>query len=877
MERRRRPSIRETAERLAAATMLAALPLLVFAPIAGATAGGLDPSFGSGGLVATDFGGRTPQGIALQPDGKIIVVGGSPDVALARYNPDGTLDGTFGSGGLVTTVFGFAAVGRAVALQSDAKIVVAGTVGCCSSVGIVLARYNPDGTLDSSFDTDGKVTLPGAGDDFAQAIAMQPDGKILVGGSQDQQLLVVRFESDGSLDSTFGTGGEAVPFPNTSGAVTGLAVLPDGRILAGGYRYSGSGPHTDLEVARLNDDGSPDVTFGPDADGRVFADLNAGSDDYAFGMAVQSDGAIVLAGQSSSGSAEYNFAVARFTSGGALDPTFGTNGFVITNLGPNYEQARGVALDPDEKIVVEGQSRGDSSPSDFVVVRYNTDGTPDTSFGTGGVARIDFGGSDDRGSAVAVQPDGNIVAAGYTVSGTYKFGVARLLGQGPAATVPDTPTGVTAAAGDGQASVSWVAPSSDGGNAILQYTIDVISPAGDFTAFADGSDTSATISGLANGAQYRFRVSASNNVGTGAPSDPSEVVTPQAGAPPPQTTTEVVPASGGEATTDPGGGPTASDPITTTVLVPETPAGGSVTISETAVNQNPPPGGYQLLGQQIDITSTAATDSTNPLTIVFSLDSSLLLAATGMTMPPPGSVEVTRAETGSPVIILGCTSVGPINPDPCVSDRTYVGGDLRITILTGSASHWNTAVRPVGVSVTNTGYSPKAISVTQGSVVLWTFLGSKAHSATDNLKLGAAKTPLFDSGAVVSGRYGSGFSAAGTYTYSSSVKADRGGFTGSIAVPLQINPTSGGTATGFTVTWSSSSLSGYVFDVQYRFKRAGAKSWGSLKTWQNGASTTTGVFTPPSGVGTYAFSARLRNVTTGMASLWSPETSIPVH
>lgn len=405
----------------------------------------------------------------------------------------------------------------------------------------------------------------------------------------------------------------------------------------------------------------------------------------------------------------------------------------------------------------------------------------------------------------------------------------------------------------------------------------MISPAGNFTAFADGDDTSATISGLVNGGQYRFRVSASNNVGTGAPSDPSDPVTPQAGAPPPQTTTEEIPDTGGEATTDSGGGPTTGDPITTSVIVPATPSGGSVTIAETAITEVPPVGGYQFVGQQIDITSTAETDSANPLTIVFTLDSSLLLAATGMTMPPPGSVDVTRTETGSPVIILGCTSFGPINPDPCVSDRIYVGGDLRITILTSSASHWNTAVRPVGVSVTNTGFSPNAVSVTQGSIVLWTFLGSKAHSATDNLKLGAAKAPLFDSGPLVSGRYGSVFAAAGTYTYGSTVKGDRGGFTGSIAVPLQINPISGGTATGFTATWSSSSLNGYVFDVQYRFKRAGAKSWGPLKTWQNGASATSGVFIPSSGVGTYAFSARLRNATTGMASLWSPESSIAVH
>ena len=870
--------MRYVAARVAAAAMLAALPLMTFAPVAGATqAGGLDPSFGTGGRVVTDFGGRTANGMALQADGKIVVVGG-PDVAVARYNADGSPDSAFGSVGQVFSDFGAADAGRAVAVQSDGKIVAVGTNGCCGSVAIILARFNANGTPDATFDSDGKVTLaiPGA-EDYAQAIALQADGRILVGGSTDGALLVARLEADGSLDATFDTDGLAVPFPGDSEQATGLAVLSDGKIVVGGTRFGCCAPfRSDFELVQLNDDGSTDLSFGPNNDGRVLTDINAESDDYAFGMALQSDGAIVLAGQSNNVFQTYDLAVARFTTSGSLDPTFGTNGVVITNLGPDNEQARGVAIDPDGKIVVAGQSTGNQQ-SDFAVVRYNSNGTPDAGFGTGGVVKTDFAGGDDKGAAVAVQPDGNVVVAGYTVSGTFKFGLARYLGVAPPATVPDAPTSVTAAAGDAEASLGWVAP-PDGGSQITSYTIDWTSTAGDGSTTAAGGVTSATITGLTNGADYTFTVSATNDVGTGPSSDPSNIVAPQAGAPPPQTTTEEIPPSGGTATTDPDSiGPTPEDPVTTSVVVPSTAAGGSVTVAETAVTQTPPAGGYQFLGQQIDITSTVETDSNNPLTIVFTIDSSVLLAATGMATPPPESVAVTRAEEGSPVVIPDCIDVGPpIDPDPCVSDRQYVGDDLQITILTGSASHWNTAVKPIALTVADSGYTPKTVTVAQGGVAVWTFTGVNPHSVTDNLKLGAAKGPRFDSGPLTSGRFGSDFRAAGTYTYGSTVRADRK-FAGTIGVPLLITPTTGSTATAFSVTWSSATINGYVFDVQYRFKRAGAKNFAAAKTWQTGVTTVSGVFTPPSGVGTYALSARLRNATTGMASLWSPEFSITVQ
>jgi endoglucanase len=852
----------------------------------------LDPSFGVDGTAATLIGANVAAyTVAIQPDGAL-VVGGQKyngvdfDAALARYHPDGRLDTSFADGG--TTVHSFAAHRDTffdVAIQGDGKIVAGGLAetGTVNSDDFLLVRYNIDGTLDTSFGTGGAVYTDFRRDpsnyasDLIYSVVIQPDGKILAGGysnSRNDDYALARYMPDGSLDLSFGAGGKVVNDFGPYDRIYGLALQPDGRIV-------GIGEDSVIAVVRYMPDGALDSSFG--SGGRTTVNIlsNFGLGDA---LTLQPDGRIVVGGYVNQPLAD--FALGRLLADGTVDSSFGTNGRVITRFGPDNDIVSGVGIQADGQIVAAGSADSGSTAQpdqDFALARYNPNGSLDPSFGSGGTLVTDWGLTNENAQDMAFQQDGRIVAVGNhedALNGQ-SVALARYFGGPPfpTATIPGAPTSVTAAAGDGQASVSWSPPATDGGSAITSYA--VAAAPGGHNATVAGNLTTATVTGLSNGTSYRFTVTATNAIGMGPDSAPSAAATPQLGA---QATTSTVPPEGGTATTDPtNSGPTPSDPTTTSVTVPSGTGGGSVTIAETAVGETAP-GGYQFVGQQIDITSTAGTSASNPLTIVFTIDSSAIRTAFGLgpadPLPAADQVAITRAEgTDPPAVVPMCTtSTPPIDPTRCVSDRGYVNGgdDLRITILTGSASHWNTAIKPV-VTVTNTGYSPKATTVAQGGLVLWTFAGSKSHSATDNLKLGPAKAPLFNSGAITTGRYGSVFRAAGTYTYGSTVKGDPGSFAGSVAVPLRINPLTGGTTTSFTVTWSSSTISGYVFDVQYRFMKAGSKSWGPFKTWQSGASAASAVFTPPSGAGTYAFSARLRNTSTGMASLWSPETAIVVH
>lgn len=403
----------------------------------------LDATFDSDGKVSGPGGFASD--IAIQADGKIVAVGGSNDInfsgrhsRLARYNADGSLDVTFGAGGVVATDISpnqgdaFAAV----ATQPDGKIVVAGSAfapsGTLPVLNFVIARYNSDGSLDTTFGTggaDGDGIVTTSFFDFESAardVILQADGKIIAVGytrSSDggQDFAVARYNSDGTLDSTFGTGGKATTgFFGRPDAANAVVLQPDGKIVvAGSAQSSLSSVSGEFALARYHSNGTLDTSF--DADGKVTTDF--GSHDVASDVVLLSDGRIVLAGTSNE-----NFALARYNPTGALDPTFDTDGKVTTDFGAS-ESVSALVVQSDGKLIAAGNTFTCATRSDFALARYNTDGSLDTAFGAGGKRTTDFFARNDSASAVASQPDGKIVAGGYASTSGALFDTAFALAR----------------------------------------------------------------------------------------------------------------------------------------------------------------------------------------------------------------------------------------------------------------------------------------------------------------------------------------------------------------------------------------------------------------------------------------------------------------
>ncbi|MBI2960352.1 MAG: hypothetical protein HYY28_08565, partial [Betaproteobacteria bacterium] len=381
--------------------------------------GDLDPGFGVGGKVITSFGtgNNYAYGVAIQSDGKIVVTGSARDgtnnkFSVARYNADGTLDSGFGNGGTVMTAFGTSYdEPYAMALQADGKIVVAGyTRG--TTWDFALARYEADGKLDTGFGAGGKVITPvGTGSDIAYAVAIQPDGKIVAAGTASGTTLtfaLVRYNADGGLDSSFGSGGKVVTqFGAGQNSLSGVAIQSDGKIVAAGSSNSRINDYTtsDFALLRYNADGTLDESFG--TGGKVITAVGTGQD-TAYAVATQSDGKIVAAGKSGT-----SFAVLRYNSNGTLDAGFGSGGKVLTAAGASASSAQSVVIQSDGRIVAAG-----TADKVFAAARYNADGALDAEFGTNGRVLTDVGTGDDVGRAVAIQADGKLVVAGYAGNST---------------------------------------------------------------------------------------------------------------------------------------------------------------------------------------------------------------------------------------------------------------------------------------------------------------------------------------------------------------------------------------------------------------------------------------------------------------------------
>lgn len=380
--------------------------MLFHAILSFAQAGSLDSSFNTDGKVKKPAGNANA--VTVQPDGKIIAGGSSAaGFTLVRYKANGFIDKSFGDNGKAIADFGNDATVNSIALKASGKIIAAGTTG----KDFAIAKFNSDGLLDSSFGTNGTVTTHFNGQgSTANFVIIQPDNKILAVGSSDRgsgeltRIALARYNPDGSLDNSFGEGGKIFKHFNDNGFDFGTSIVlqPGGKIVMVGYAFNN---RYDFALARYKPNGDDDSSFG--TNGSVLTDF--GDFDLALGAAVQSDGKIVAAGYSDFFSSKV--ILARYTKNGKLDSSFGVNGKVIIAFNGISDRAYGIAVQADDKVVIAGASYN-GSDNDFALARFRKNGLPDNNFGNDGKVLTDFNNADDIAAAIAIQANGKIIAAG---------------------------------------------------------------------------------------------------------------------------------------------------------------------------------------------------------------------------------------------------------------------------------------------------------------------------------------------------------------------------------------------------------------------------------------------------------------------------------
>ncbi len=402
------------------------------------TTGTLDNSFSGDGVLALPFTDRYHSSIAIQANGKIVAAGSSftgstYDFAVIRYNTDGVPDNSFSGDGMFTSTVGsFNDFARAVAIQVHGKIVVAG--GADDNAGnskFALIRRTSSGNIDKSF-TAARTDIGNkdeATTDKGRFVAVKPDGKIVVVGMSlvftNTRIApaIIQYDSKGSLDPNFGFQGAVLgEFPGGNFTATTAAIQKDGKIIVGGYFEHGK---TDFALARYNTDGSLDNSFNHD--GFVTTAISPNAADYCYAIAVQpDDGKIIAAGASTicNTGCPTNFAIVRYNANGTPDNTFGTSGIVTTDFFSRSDYIRSIAL-RDGKIVVAGYTDNGSN-TDFALARYLPNGNLDYSFSVDGKLTTNVTGNSDYARSVRIQDDGKIVAGGYSYNGSnYDFSLVR--------------------------------------------------------------------------------------------------------------------------------------------------------------------------------------------------------------------------------------------------------------------------------------------------------------------------------------------------------------------------------------------------------------------------------------------------------------------
>ena len=394
--------------------------------------GQLDSTFGSEGKVTKYFGsGFAYSSKVLIQDEEIIAVGmatidGLNKFILSRYLSSGVIDSTFGVDGTTITQIGTGnTFGIGATFQTDGKIIMVGNVDHANYTSFGVTRYLPDGTPDNTFG-DGGSTILDLGDspDQAYAVDLQSDGKILVAGFTGQwgemDWAIVRFNSDGTLDNSFGENGKVIfDVFGFNDELRDLRVLSDDRFCVIGFAGEDA-VNGSATVGQFLADGTIDASFGSNG----IVKIPTGYDySIAHGMDLTSDEKIVISGNVDIGGSN-RFLTSRINSDGTLDESYNGIGFVISDFGDN-EGLSAVKVQSDGKILAAGQY-GAWPGVDFAIVRYNEDGTPDATFGAGGLTYTDFFGEPDYGVGVALQNDGKVVVGGSALQdGIYSMALAR--------------------------------------------------------------------------------------------------------------------------------------------------------------------------------------------------------------------------------------------------------------------------------------------------------------------------------------------------------------------------------------------------------------------------------------------------------------------
>ena len=417
--------------------------MLFYSSLLHAQYGMLDNAFDSDGVVVFDVNQSTDVAYAVLelPTGKILVAGetyyaGGRQTLLMRYNSDGSLDTGFGNSGVIfAQVLGSSnSIFRAIALQPNGKIVLGGAADFGNGDELVIARFTTDGVPDASFGAGGFVTvsLPGFGA-YIDAIELQADGKIVAGGSVNNDVqfmgyafVLARFNVDGTLDSSFGSAGIVTTDIVPGGGYNSLEQLNDiclqanGKIVATGYS------DTNAVALRYTSNGDLDSTFG--TMGLVTLGFGASGQGGSGFSAVEQDanGKLLFSGYTVTFTFN-DMLLVRLEENGSLDPVFGNGGAVITHTGTSRDAALDLELQPDGKIIIAGFSVEDSLTqfNNFALVRYDSLGNLDPTFGNNGVVHTIVDSSSNAIQAITLQADGKVLAVGHAENNSHDIAMAR--------------------------------------------------------------------------------------------------------------------------------------------------------------------------------------------------------------------------------------------------------------------------------------------------------------------------------------------------------------------------------------------------------------------------------------------------------------------